>query len=120
MRIHRANKQRYFITALGALLCSFLWVSSAYAATYYWAGNGSDNQWENAANWSTEQKGGGTTGTAPGASDTADFTYSGTTVTIKSTVSVAGIVISPLWTGSVLQGSGTVFVGSSGVRMGSG
>lgn len=108
-------------TVIITFLLSCLWVSSAQAADRFWvgAGGGDDDRWEDTTNWSTLEKGAGGA-SVPGASDVAIFSASGTTVTFRSAVSVQGLEIKSVWTGSILQGTGTLTVGSEGFKMGSG
>lgn len=101
------------------------------AANLYWAGM-TDGRFEKATNWVTVH--GGTTNPAayPGSSDVAIFAGgSGSTVTIRSNVTVQGILLTGAsaaagsnpsgWTGSLLQGTGTIKVtGATGIRIGSG
>jgi len=105
---------------IGGVLVSFFLVSHAYAADRFWVGsaNGSD-RFEDAANWSALPKGAGGA-SVPGASDVAIFSFSGSTVQIRSAVNVAGMELNDVWTGSVLQGTGTIAVGSSDFLVGSG
>ncbi|MDO8468742.1 MAG: hypothetical protein Q7S29_03220 [Candidatus Peribacter sp.] len=100
-------------------------VSIASAATLYWRGNyigSTARDFEDPVNWSTTLGGTANTPTAPGSADTAVLYLSrtGSTMVIHSHASVQGLVINKLYTGSLLLGTGSLNVGSAGVRMGSG
>ncbi|PIQ76418.1 hypothetical protein COU78_06195 [Candidatus Peregrinibacteria bacterium CG10_big_fil_rev_8_21_14_0_10_49_24] len=112
--------RRQFFPTLFGVTGLMLLSSTAYAADRHWVGavNNSD-RWEDTNNWSTSPKG-ATGASVPGASDTAIFSYSGSTVTIRSAVNVGGIELNNVWTGAVLQGTGTLTVGSSGISIGGG
>lgn len=98
----------------------FLMSVPAQAATYYWAGAATElGRWESATNWASIPKGPAGAG-IPGASDTVVLFSSGAQVRIRSAVSIAGLVINNVWTGSLLQGTGTLSIGVGGVKMGSG
>ena len=101
-----------------AMLVFCLFVSSADAATRYWVGGVSD-RWETTDNWSALPRGAGGA-TVPTSADVAVLSFSGGTVRLRSAVNVQGILLSNVWTGSLLQGSGTIQVGSTGFRVGSG
>ena len=108
------------VLSCAACFFSFLWFTSAHAADRFWVGaNVPSDVWEDTANWSAMSQGAGGS-TVPGASDIAIFTLSGNTVRMRSDVTVAGIFLANTWTGSVLQGTGTMTVGRSGFRVGSG
>ena len=103
-----------------ALAFFFLGISHASAATYYWVGAAQGStEWENGTNWSTDPRG-APGSTAPGAADTAILIYTGSTVQMRSNVLVQKLEINNVWTGSVLQGTGTLTVGGGGFSMGSG
>jgi hypothetical protein len=111
------------LAALTAYALSFLLIGPAYATTYYYVG-GTNDHWEKASNWSTLPRGPGN-GAVPTSKDIAVLSYSGTTVRIRSHVTASGILLSNLWTGSLLLGTGTVtIVGTpskgGGLRVGSG
>lgn len=95
----------------------FLFTTSAHAADRYWGGTG--DRWENTTNWSALPKG-ATGASVPGASDTAIFSTSGTTVQIRSAVSVGGLRFSTAWAGSFLLGTGSLYAGSTGISIGGG
>lgn len=61
---------RHALTAMVVTLC-LLCAGLSYAATYGWSGGGSDNLWSNGNNWTNVAD--GSSGTVPGASDTAQF-----------------------------------------------
>lgn len=104
-----------------AVVVSILWASRAHAADRYWVGarNANSDRWEDTENWSTQPRG-ASGASLPGASDIAIFSFSGSTARIRSAVSVQGILLSNVWTGALLQGTGTITAGSAGVRVGSG
>lgn len=123
---------RILRTGLFFLITLVAWsffASQAHAANRYWVGRqvqpdvnypGARN-WESAQNWSTTPK--GTAGaTVPGASDIAIFNFSGSgnTVLLHSNVSVGGLSMTNAFTGTFLQGTGALNIGSDGFRMGSG
>jgi hypothetical protein len=94
--------------------------SPAFATNYYWVGSRSGStHWNAPTNWSTVPSGPGN-GAAPGAADLAIFFKTGGTVQMKSAVNVMGIYMGNNWTGSILQGTGTLTIGSLGMRVGSG
>ncbi|KKW41231.1 MAG: hypothetical protein UY87_C0001G0012 [Candidatus Peribacteria bacterium GW2011_GWC2_54_8] len=95
----------------------FLFTASAHAADRYWGGTG--DRWEDTTNWSALPKG-ATGASVPGASDTAIFSTSGTTVQIRSAVSVGGLRFSTAWAGSLLLGTGSLYAGSTGISIGGG
>ncbi|OGJ68214.1 hypothetical protein A3J34_00665 [Candidatus Peribacteria bacterium RIFCSPLOWO2_02_FULL_51_10] len=118
---------------LPLLVGAFVWSLSTktFAATLYFIGTGSVTNgtaagtgtiWTRAANWSTVPKATHATSPAvPGASDTAVIMGSGgITLYIRSAVSVGGLLLSESFTGSLVQGSGTLSVGAGGIRIGSG
>jgi hypothetical protein len=109
---------RFGVRAAGTVFLSLLFFSHAHAADRFWAGGTSD-RWESAANWASVQKGAGGAG-IPTASDVAIFSFSGGTVRIRGNAVASSVILAPQWTGSLLQGTGTLVVGSSGVRVGSG
>lgn len=105
----------------------FLAAPNAHAADRFWVGTGSvitaeqvyHTMWENIGNWSTVQRGAGGA-SVPGVNDVAHFTKSGAIVLIRSNIKVAGIVMDPTWSGSLMQGTGTMIIGGNGLRIGSG
>ena len=107
-----------FASFFALLAALFLVAFHAHAATYYWAGGASD-RWELANNWASVPKGARGAG-VPGVNDVAVLANSGGTVRFRSAVRVAGLSLAHTWTGSLLQGSGSLTVGTSGVRVGSG
>src|SRR3990167_10630638 len=118
--MHSASLQRGFAgVGLGLLAAALLLIAErAEAADRHWVGGTSD-RWESAANWASIPRGPGGQ-SVPGASDVAIFSFSGGTVRIRSAVDVQGILLSNVWTGSLLQGTGTIVAGSAGIRVGSG
>lgn len=116
----RSRTLRYLLLFAAALL---LWgyATRASAATLYYIGRTND-RWERRANWSAIPKGSGSVlpAAVPGMSDIAVLDASGTTVTLRSNVRVGGLVIANSWTGSLVMGSGTLFAGTSGIKVGSG
>ena len=87
----------------------------AGAAVYYWVGGSgstaSPGLWEKPGNWSTFPKGlglGSGDGATPTAADIAVLHSSGAVIQIRSAVTVRGLIFSPVWTGSLLQGPGTI------------
>ncbi|TSC79980.1 MAG: hypothetical protein G01um101425_457 [Candidatus Peregrinibacteria bacterium Gr01-1014_25] len=105
-------------TAVITCATFFLNVPAASAANRFWVGGTSD-RFESTTNWAAVPRGAGGQ-TIPGASDVAYFTHSGGTIRIRSAVNLTGLVLKNTWTGSVLQGSGTISIGSSGFLVGSG
>ena len=107
------------------LFCSLVGIAGAEAANRFWIGSRTGNtQFENIINWSATLNGAGGE-TVPGVDDIAIMTYnlSGsalTTIQIRSSRSVKGIILNQVWTGSLLLGTGSITVGTNGVRMGSG
>lgn len=98
-----------------------LFSATVYAAERHWVGqrNTLDDRWEDTENWSTITAG-DSGATIPGAADIAIFSVSGSTVTLRSEVRIDGLYLKDTWTGSFLQGSGTLVVLTSGIRVGSG
>lgn len=114
------QKRLAVIIGIAAALFLFLSVPHAHAANLYWVGGTSD-RFENASNWATQPRGSTHPAAYPGSSDLAILSYSGGTVRIRSNVAVQGILLASNWTGSLLQGSGTIKVtGATGIRVGSG
>ncbi|PIR48902.1 hypothetical protein COU80_01830 [Candidatus Peregrinibacteria bacterium CG10_big_fil_rev_8_21_14_0_10_55_24] len=109
---------RLMMGLTGVLLLSLLVFSRAEAANRYWAGTSSGN-WEDTANWSALQKGPGGA-SVPGDSDVAILSTSGGLVHLMSSVRVGGLILAPTWSGSLVQGTGSLAVLSSGIRVGSG
>lgn len=109
--------KRLLVSIVVLAIALFL-VPKAHAANRYWVGAAND-RFEKSSNWSTMTRGAGGA-SVPTSSDVAIFTYSGGTVRLRSAVSVAGILFASNWTGSLLQGTGTLAIGSTGLRMGSG
>lgn len=105
-------------------LCLLVMAEHASAATYYWVGtrNNSD-RWETAANWSSLPRGAGGAG-IPGTNDKAVLNFSGTTVRLRSEVNIHDLILSNVWTGSLVFGTGNLLIGFSDqtgtLRMGSG
>jgi hypothetical protein len=101
-----------------AFAALFFGAEHARAADRYWVGaaNGSD-RWEAAANWSLLPRGAGGA-TVPGYSDQAIFSFSGSTVRLRSKPTVGNLLLSNVWTGSFLFGTGGLNVASN-VRVGS-
>ena len=126
-RTLRSPLLRYALFGLAALL---LWgyATKTFAATYYFIGGsgstaGVSDRWERKQNWSTLPKGApgrGAQNVVPTASDIAVLGFSGTTVRLRSAVSVGGILLANTFTGSLYLGTGTLSVGTSGIRVGSG
>jgi len=106
------------LAVLSATAISLCTIAPASAATLYWRSTGSD-RWELATNWSTIPRGTGD-GTVPTASDVAVLSFSGSTAHIRSNASVGGIILSNVFTGSLLMGTGTLSIGTTGFRVGSG
>src|SRR3989338_29207 len=108
-------------------LVALLFVSSAdiaLAASRYWVGQGEAavrNQWENTANWAATTGGAGGQ-SIPTAADLVIFDKlsGGVNAEIRSVVKVKGLELNSAWTGSVLQGTGTIAIGTSGMTVGSG
>src|SRR3990167_9939264 len=108
-------------------LVALLFVSSAdiaLAASRYWVGQGEAavrNQWENTANWAATTGGAGGQ-SIPTAADLVIFDKlsGGVNAEIRSVVQVKGLELNSAWTGSVLQGTGTIAIGTSGMADGSG
>lgn|GEM_PF-4089313 len=122
--------RRSLAVAFGSMyLFSVIGVSVAEAAATdrYWIGSKTgSNQFENVINWSTSMGGAGGQ-TVPTSSNNVFFmnnlsgsTLAGKNVWIKSNASVKGIVINSGFTGAILLGTGSLVVGTDGVRMGSG
>lgn len=90
---------------------------TTHAAARFWVG-GTGN-WGDTAHWSATIGGAG--GAAvPTASDTATFNNKsgGGTVAVRSVVNVLGLHLNSGYTGSILQGTGTVRIGTSNFLMG--
>lgn len=100
------------------LVTSFLFIDHAHAANRHWIG-GTNTHWERTANWSASPRG-ATCTCVPSSSDIAIFSYSGGTIQMRSAINIQGLVLASNWTGSLLQGTGTLQVGSAGVKVGSG
>ncbi len=102
---------------------SFSIATPAFAANLHWIGGSSGaagkDSWTATANWSSLPRG-TTCSCTPTSNDIVIFSYSGGTVRLKSSVVVKGIHISNAFTGTVLIGTGTLAVGGSGIRVGSG
>jgi len=122
------SSSRFSLTRIsilcGVTLLSLAWVATAHAADRFWVGAGNadhdtSDRWEDTNNWSNVPTGTGGQ-TVPGASDLAIFAVSGSTVRIRSEVTVGGIFLANTFTGSLLQGTGTLTIGTSGIRVGSG
>lgn len=101
-------------------ILSMLSPSLAFAAERFWVGNYT-NVWNDAKNWSATLGGGGGA-TVPGASDTAMIVKnnSGNTIQINAATTVGGIVLSPVFTGSLRTGTSTLILGGTGMKIGSG
>ncbi|TSD00240.1 MAG: cell wall surface anchor family protein [Candidatus Peregrinibacteria bacterium Greene1014_49] len=130
MRTHngRCSLERLALRASATItLAALLFVSSAdiaFAATRYWVGKNNTaadyTRWESLSNWSATS-GGATGATIPTAADIAIFdSKGGRNAEIRSNVSVLGLVITSSSTGSILQGTGRLAIGTSGWRVGSG
>ncbi len=105
------------VTALSMLLTS----TPAYATTLYFIG-GTSTAFETAGNWAlTADPAGTAASAAPGASDIAVFTRqsAGRTALITANTPLMGLVLSPTFTGSLLQ-QHILRVGTGGIRIGSG
>jgi hypothetical protein len=111
----------FFLWSLGA-------APLAEAANRYWVGGADSSRWERTQNWSTTSGGNGGA-SVPTAADVAIFdlhsSASGATTSsgppvLRSAVSVLGLQLQSTFTGSLLQGTGTLTVGSSGFKVGSG
>ena len=108
-------------------LATLLFVNSAdiaLAASRFWVGQGEAavrNQWENTANWAATSGGAGGQ-SVPVAADLAIFNKQsgGVQAEIRSVVQVKGLELNSAWTGSVLQGTGTIAIGTTGMTVGSG
>src|SRR3990167_5684739 len=108
-------------------LVALLFVSSAdiaLAASSYWVGQGEaavSNQWKNTANWAATTGGAGGQ-SIPTAADLVIFDKlsGGVNAEIRSVVQVKGLELNSAWTGSVLQGTGTIAIGTTGMTVGSG
>ena len=83
------------------------WVFGTTPA-FTWTGLGADNNWSTGGNW----QGGG----APASGNTAIFNATASkSVTIDTTVNVAGVTIASGYTGTITQGAGqTITVGAGG------
>ncbi|MCM8795027.1 MAG: hypothetical protein NC819_04415 [Candidatus Omnitrophica bacterium] len=84
-----------------------LGVGTAQAATRTWDGGGADNNWNTAANWSSNS--------IPGSGDTARFdSTSSKNCTINVSINVQGIDIRSTYAGTITQSAGSaVTVGSA-------
>jgi autotransporter-associated beta strand protein len=99
---------------------------TAMAATYYW-NTTTTGTWATGANWSNNPISGGTTGTAPGSTDTAFFNQSSingnATIQLSSGQSVASIVFVNTGATTIQSDSGTartLTVGGITINSGSG
>jgi len=108
----------FWCLAFGAVAISFLWATSAHAASgdlIEWVGDIS-NRWEDATNWEG--------GVLPAENEVAIFT--GTVLgvrnspVLRSRDEVAGLILSPTWKGTLDFGTGVLTVGWRGVYVGSG
>jgi hypothetical protein len=81
--------------------------------------NASSDRFEDTENWSTKPRG-ASGASIPGASDIAIFSFSGGTARIRSAVNVGGVFLANSFTGSLLQGTGPLTIGTSDFRVGSG
>jgi len=74
------------------VIASMLLAGSAWAATYGWSGLGGDNLWSNGNNWTNVAN--GSSGTAPGASDTAQFAeFENDVVAVQANVTVTNLKV---------------------------
>ncbi len=116
----RSLRATFFRAITFVVLCSFLssfftfLPKPTYAATYTWDGGGATNNWNEAANWSSD--------TIPGTGDIALFNATSTKdATIDASISVAGIEIASGYSGTITQGAGSsVTVGASNFSIASG
>lgn len=123
----RPSKAIFLRMTSSVSLAVLLFVSSAdiaLAASRYWVGGGEAavrNQWENTANWAATSGGAGGE-TIPVAADLVIFDKlsGGVNAQIRSNVQVKGLELNSAWTGSLLQGTGSIAIGTSGWRVGSG
>ncbi len=117
--------QRSVLLLLVAAGLLFILAPKSEAAILFWRGTANTvavdrTRWEDKNNWSSHPRGSANVAAAPGASDTAVFNFSGTSLQLRSIVTIGGLVMTNAWTGSILQGTGTLNIGTSGLRMGSG
>lgn len=116
-----------FLMLIAASVFFFL-SPRTHAATLYWRGAANTvaadrDRYEDKNNWSSHPRGPSNVAAAPTAGDVAVFNFSGTTVRLRSNVNLGaggGLVITNVWTGSILQGTGVLKIGTAGWRMGSG
>ncbi|ALM09793.1 MAG: hypothetical protein PeribacterA2_0408 [Candidatus Peribacter riflensis] len=120
-------RRRIAVSSITLLLASLVGSPAALAASRFWRGQmNNSNQYENPANWSATDGGDGGA-EAPTASDNVYFMRNSTgssligqNVWLKSHAYMKGLVINQNMTGSILLGTGSLNVGSDGIRMGSG
>lgn len=106
----------------------FLFAPRADAKVLYWRGTANTvaadrGRWEDKNNWSTIVRGPANWPNAPKSGDTAVFSFSGTSVIIRSNVNLGGtggIIMTNTWTGSILNATGSLRLGTDGWRVGSG
>lgn len=114
----------YFLVILTSCVVG---VSIANAANRFWRGGmNNSSQYENPMNWSATLGGDGGVA-APTSADNVYFMNNlsgaalrGKNVWIKSHAIMKGLVINKNMTGTILLGTGSLNVGTDGVRMGSG
>ncbi|MDD5103404.1 MAG: S-layer homology domain-containing protein [Candidatus Peribacteraceae bacterium] len=121
------SKRHIAVSCVSVMLFSFICTPAAFAANRFWRGQmNNSNQYENPDNWSATDGGDG--GAAvPTASDNVYFMRNssgsllvGQNVWIKSNAQMKGLVLNQNMTGTILLGTGSLNLGSDGVRMGSG
>lgn len=120
-------RRRIAVSSITLLLASLVGSPAALAANRFWRGQmNNSNQYENPMNWSATDGGDGGA-EAPTASDNVYFMRNssgssliGQNVYVKSHAIMKGLVINQNMTGTILLGTGSLNVGTDGVRMGSG
>lgn len=108
--------KRIFFLSLIAL---FLFSADAFAGKRYWIA-GAAAYWNNTANWSTSSGGAGGA-SVPGSSDTAYFDGNGTgNDTIDANVNIKRWEIASGYTGTIVQRTYTLTIGTSGAVLSGG
>jgi hypothetical protein len=110
--------KRIITITVFSFLCVFL-SNEVHAAKRYWIKN-TGAKWNNTANWSATSGGAGGA-SVPGASDTAYFDGNGTgNDTLDVNISIKYLSVAGGYTGTIIQGTYTVTIGTTGATLSGG
>jgi hypothetical protein len=102
-------KKTFFLS----LIAIFLFAIDASAGKRYWI-SGTAASWNNTSNWSTSS-GGASGASVPGSSDTAYYDGSGTgNCTLDVNINIKYLNMISGYTGTIVQGTSTVTIGTTG------